>query len=267
MRKRGYIAGVFLMLWIFLFPGSVLAEESRVADLAEVFTEQEEAALQGKMEDLENHWKQTFVIVSTRDAQGKNSREYADDYYDDHGFGENGVLFLLDLDNGEIWISTSGSMIRFLTDERIEKVLDTGYGQLQQGQYAEGMNRMLDAVEGYLEAGIPGNQYTYDALTGEVSRHYRITWLDALLAAAAGLAIGGIVFGVVCARYRGHAGDPGYPFRLKGKLTLKQEEDHLVNCLVTHRRIPKSTSSGGGGRSTIHTSSSGRSHGGGGRRL
>ncbi|MBR4138345.1 MAG: TPM domain-containing protein, partial [Lachnospiraceae bacterium] len=46
---------------------------------------------------------------------------------------------------------------------------------------------------------------------------------------------------------------------------LSVETDHLMNKIVTHRRIPKDSGNSGGGGSSTHTSSSGRSHGGGGR--
>lgn len=269
MRKRKGILGILMLLAMFLLPLGVQAEESQVADQAELLTPEEENALTGRMEALEEEWKQTFVVVTTKDAEGKEAREYADDFYDSHGYGDNGVLYLIDLDNGELWISTAGNMIRFLTDARIQQVLDAGYEDIRQGSYERGLERMLDRTEEFLEEGIPGNQFSYDPETGEVSRHRSVTGMEALLAAAAGLAAGGIFIGAVCARYKMKTGTYTYPFRQKGSLSLTREEDILVNQVVTHRRIPKNPppGSGGGGRSTVHTSSAGRSHGGGGRSL
>ena len=62
--------------------------------------------------------------MTTEDAEGKTSEEYADDYYDYNGYAEDGALYLIDLDNGSVWISTAGKMIRYLTDERIDAVID-----------------------------------------------------------------------------------------------------------------------------------------------
>ncbi|MBP5793935.1 MAG: TPM domain-containing protein, partial [Spirochaetaceae bacterium] len=65
------------------------------------------------------------VIVTTSDAQGKSAEAYADDFYDENDFGtgsgKDGVLFLIDMDNRKIHVSTSGSMIDYLEDWRIEK--------------------------------------------------------------------------------------------------------------------------------------------------
>lgn len=262
------LAVVLLMLplqsW---FPLSVQASVSQVKDQAGLLSDEEVTSLTGQMERLEAEWKQAFVIVTTRDAQGKDSEAYADDYYDSHGYGENGVLFLIDLDNGQIWISTAGAMIRFLTDSRIEKVLDAGYEALHAGQYARGLEQMLDATEGFLREGIPAGSYRFDPETGNVGRYRSVGMMDVLLGAAAGLAAGCILFFAVRSRYRSKSGSISYSFHNQGNLTLTRQEDHFVNQVVTRRKIPKSPPSSGGGGSSVHRSSGGVRHGGGGRSL
>lgn len=266
-KRIRLLAVIFLALplltWV---PFPVQAAVSQVVDQAQLLSEEEETTLSTRMEQLEETWKQAFVIVTTLDAQGKDAQNYADDYYDSHGYGENGVLFLIDLDNGQVWISTAGAMIRFLTDARIEKVLDAGYGALQAGEYARGLEQMLDATEAFLKEGIPAGGYQFDPATGNVERYRSVEMMEVLFAAAAGLAAGGILFFVVRARYRSKSGSIDYSFRNQGKLTLTREEDHFVNQVITRRKIPKSPPSGGGG-SSVHRSSGGVRHGGGGRSL
>ena len=238
-----------------------------VVDQADILTSQEEQAIGNRIEEMSEKWKQDFVVVTTYDAEGKDSEEYADDYYDDHGYQENGILYLVDLDNSNVWISTSGSMIRFLTDSRIDRVIDAGYSQLKSQNYGEGFLAMLDQTDTYMEAGILDNQYTYDVETGKVNRHYGLTAGEIIVALLVGLACGGIFFGVINARYKMRTGTYTYPFREKGKIQLIRRDDIFVNQTVTRRRIERNPPSGGGGRSSVHTSGSGRSHGGGGRSL
>ena len=100
-KLAGLLAALLLALPLLAAaPLSARAAVSQVADLGELLSDEEETALAARMEQLEEEWKQAFVIVTTRDAQGKDAEAYADDYYDTHGYGENGVLFLIDLDNG-----------------------------------------------------------------------------------------------------------------------------------------------------------------------
>ena len=86
--------------------------------------------------------KQDLVIVTTADSGGKSAREYADDFYDEHGFGYegeygSGALFLIDMDNREYYISTAGSAIGLYSDDEIDDTLDALYDDMRDGNYGE----------------------------------------------------------------------------------------------------------------------------------
>ena len=71
----------------------------------------------------ESGWN--VYAVTTDDAQGKSATAYADDFFDEHSPDkEDGVALLIDMDNREITISTCGIAIRYLTDSRIDDILD-----------------------------------------------------------------------------------------------------------------------------------------------
>ena len=67
-------------------------------------------------------------------------KSYADDFYMDNGYYDNGmdggILFLIDMDNRQVWISTAHDMRYYLTDERLEDVIDAGYEELTEEKYA-----------------------------------------------------------------------------------------------------------------------------------
>ena len=195
---------------------------------------------------------------------------FADDFFDEHSPDqEDGVAIVIDMDNRQIYISTCGIAIRYLTDERIDRILDDAYGDISDGEYKACLATMLDGVKRYYEDGIPNGQYNYDTETGKVSRYRSITLVEFLVALALGIVCSVIVWLSVVGKYRLKSPTFHYDFRGNGRLDLRVREDRFVNQTLTHRRIPKETSGGGGhssaGRSSTHTSSSGRSHGGGGR--
>lgn len=72
------------------------------------------------------------AAVVTAEENPGSAQAYADDFYEAHGFGtgsgRDGALLLIDMDNRELCISTEGKMVRYLTDSRIEAVLDDMYG-------------------------------------------------------------------------------------------------------------------------------------------
>lgn len=254
------------------------AEEVRsVYDNADLLTEEEEQKLRTLIKEYSNAWDLNVLAVTTENADGKTTKEYADDFYDMHfpeDTQEDGVLYLIDMEHREIYISTSGIAIRYLTDQRIEHLLDAAYERVSEGDYYGTFVSFLENTGFYVQKGIPSDQYNYDVETGERDSYYpqyRITSTELLIALAAGFvsAAGAVLF--VKAKYQLKFEDFHYDAYTDSEVQLSIKEDRLINTMVTHRRIPRNQengrSGGGSGRSSVHHSSSGRSHGGGGRKF
>lgn len=296
------IKGIMICLLIctFLVMGSMtvwadqtgaVSGQPRVFDQAGLFSETEIIQLEEKIAQCRKSTKMDVVIVSAYADGERSAEEYADDYYDYGGFGvgkkASGVLLLYYMDGpgqpgGECYISTAGTMINMLTDERIESILDDVYGDLGNRDFAGATEHFLEDVKAYVKEGVESGQYTYDRDTGEIVRYHSIRLYEVAIA----MVIAGILAGSVCLdikkRYamkqssrevsnslQAYRADCAFCFSVAG--------DKMVNKYVRSVPIPKNTSSGSGGRghsgsssagrSTIHTSSSGSSHGGGGRRF
>lgn len=296
------IKGIMICLLIctFLVMGSMavwadqtgaVSGQPRVFDQAELFSETEIIQLEEKIAQCRKSTKMDVVIVSAYADGERSAEEYADDYYDYGGFGvgkkASGVLLLYYMDGpgqpgGECYISTTGTMINMLTDERIESILDDVYGDLGNRDFAGAAEHFLEDVKAYVKEGVESGQYTYDRDTGEIVRYHSIRLYEVAIA----MVIAGISAGSVCLdikkRYamkqssrevsnslQAYRADCAFHFSVAG--------DKMVNKYVRSVPIPRNTSSGSGGRghsgsssagrSTIHTSSSGSSHGGGGRRF
>ena len=251
-KKTGYL---LLMLLLLLVPVAVWADKTTVDDQAGLFSQEEEQELTDRIVELTTDWNMDFVVVTTEDAEGKTSEEYADDYYDYNGYAEDGALYLIDLDNGSVWISTAGKMIRYLTDARIDAVIDAGYDNLKAKNYAEGILEMLNETERYLE-------------DGKISRYRSITVYEAIGAAVIALLCGGGFAAAVLGSYRLKRKTYRYPYESRAKVHFTRRDDQFRHRSITQRRIPREPpSGGGGGQSSVHTSGSGTSHGGGGRSL
>lgn len=296
------IKGIMICLLIctFLVMGSMavwadqtgaVSGQPRVFDQAGLFSETEIIQLEEKIVQCRKSTKMDVVIVSAYADGERSAEEYADDYYDYGGFGvgkkASGVLLLYYMDGpgqpgGECYISTAGTMINMLTDERIESILDNVYGDLGNRDFAGATEHFLEDVKAYVKEGVESGQYTYDRDTGEIVRYHSIRLYEVAIA----MVIAGILAGSVCLdikkRYamkqssrevsnslQAYRADCAFHFSVAG--------DKMVNKYVRSVPIPRNTSSGSGGRghsgsssagrSTIHTSSSGSSHGGGGRRF
>lgn len=262
--------------------GKLSGSDTRVFDQAGLLTEQEAEDLEGRVSDLRARMKMDVVLVTTDDAGRRDSRSYADDFYDNHGFGTgsdaSGVLFLIDMDNREIYISTTGMMIRHLTDQRIDSILDNCYDYMVDGDYAGAMKQFLADLEHEYQKGIQSGQYNYDEETGRRSVYRSIRWYEALIAiVAAAVCAGGACLNVVNSygmkRERKHALGAMMAYRADAKYAMGIRNDILRDTSVSRSIIVRSSTGSGSsrgsssGRSSTHSSSSGRSHGGGGRKF
>lgn len=271
----------FLLLRKFLLAVSLLlllggisvyaAEEGNVYDDAGLLTEGEISTLNEKIEELKAQSGWNVYAVTTDDAMGKSATAYADDFFDLHSpEQEDGVALLIDMDNREITISTCGEAIRYLTDARIDAILDEAYTDVSNENYGDCLITMVDGVSGYYQKGISEGQYNYDTETGEISRYHTLTFAEIGITMLVALVCGASLYVAVAAGYTLRFNTYQYDFRANGRVNLRIKQDNFVNQTVTQRRIPKQTSSGGShssGRSSTHHSSSGRSHGGGSRKF
>lgn len=265
---------LLLTMTVVLLLGGVTvyaAEDDNVYDDAGLLTDAEIEALNEKINDLEAESGWNVYAVTTDDTMGRSATAYADDFFDEYSpEQEDGVTLLIDMDNREITISTCGEAIRYLTDTRIDYILDDAYTDVSNGDYGACLMTMADGVAGYYQKGIPEGQYNYDTETGEVSRYHKLTLAEAGVTLLIALVCGILIYTAVAAKYTLRFGTYQYDFRANSKVALRIKQDNFVNQTVTQRRIPRETSSSGGsssGRSSTHHSSSGRSHGGGSRKF
>lgn len=282
MKKMRKILLMLCMLVVFLIPMKGQAESDYVYDMADLLTTEEEAWLQEHAEFYKNQWNMNFLVVTTAYAEGKSAMEYADDFYDARFMEEteeDGILYLIDMDNREIYLSTSGIAIRYLTDYRIENILDEAFERVAAEDYYGTFETFFEETHNYLEMGIPDDQYNYDTETGESDFYYdsyektaAISVSELIIALVAGLVAAISTIGFVTAKYQLKFEDFHYDAYTDSDVRLSIKSDRLVNKFVTHRRIPRndgssSRSGGGGSISSVHRSSGGRSHGGGGRKF
>ncbi len=274
---RSFICFSFAVFISFSQVGPVWAADgTRVFDEAGLFSEEEVQELEARINEVRDTQDADLAVLTVEDAQGESAEVYADDFYDSHGLGvgddASGILLSIDMDNREIYVSTSGYAAKVLTDVRVEKVLDAEYDSVADGNYADGALEAIDSIENYLELGVPAGQYTQ---VREEKKH-SLEWYEVLFAAAAAAIVAALPCLSVMRQYKmqkEHRQALGYhmAYRADSALHFVQNEEQFVNRSVVTRRIPKNpgpgASGGSAGRTTMHQSSSGRMHGGGGRKF
>lgn len=267
---KALVSLVVVAACVFSVPVVAFAQGGRVFDDAGLLDAAQIADLESDIAVLEESIGGNLVVATTADAGGKTEVEYADDYYINGGFAADGALFLIDMDNRQICISTSGEMIRYLDDARIEAILDVCYAAVAQEDYYGAASAFIAEVEGYYGTGIEEDQYNYDTETGEISYYNSVSAGELLFAGAVSIVVAVLVCLAVMAKYQLKFSQYRYPLQERSRFTLTRKEDIFLNEHTTSRRIESSSSNGGGGggggsASSTHTSSSGSTHGGGSR--
>ncbi len=274
--------------------GSYSEGDQRVFDEAELLSDGEEQALQEGIEDRIHKLSMDIIVVTTEDARGKSAMAYADDYYDEHGFGYGdsygpGLLFLIDIDNREIYLSTAGAAIAEFTDWEIEQMLDEIYYWMAEGLWYDACQEFLEQVDLYADNEETAQNGYYDKDT-DTFVEYTETELKAMRRkeaiaqilspgsilgkAAIAMVIGAVTVLILCINVNRNQVPGGRVYMKPGGEYVRQRYDHKTNTTVTKRHIPRNNNTGGTrssgssrGHSTVHRSSGGRSHGGGGRRF
>ena len=254
-----------------------------VYDMADLFTDEEEKQLSEQAQALSDTMKMEAVIVTTEE-NSDSAQVFADGFYMEGGFGtgsdHSGILFLIDMDNRELYISTNGQMIRYMTDSRIDDVLDDVYNYAADADYYGAAAAFLTDTEKCYSNGISRDQYNYDTETGKISRYHHLEWYEILIALGVAALCGGAAVASVLRSYSLHGEDK----RMAANFKLSYRRDSRFNMgnvladalltsyitqqvIQTQKNRPSSGggSFSGGGRSSTH-SYGGSSRGGGGRK-
>lgn len=266
-----------LLLAALAMPGFAVSENPMVVDNAGLFSDTERKALEEKAQALRETYEMDVVILTVDRLDGKTPQDYADDYYDDHGYGYgdeySGMLFLLSMEERDWYISTCGDAVYALTDYGIQQLGEAALPDLSSGNYYDAFDAYLDALPSFLDAyqsGHPIDGYAdysgeyYHGDQEEVVHYKEKRSPNLLISAVIGLIAAGATVGVMAAAMNSKRPQRSASGYLKaGSFHLSRHQDLFLYSNVSKTRRPEPSGNSGGG-SSVHRSSSGRSHGGGG---
>lgn len=288
--KKILIFFAVCFIWLSAFSVNSFAwVNTRVDDIADLFSDSEESEISDTLVDFSLNTNYSAVVLTTDYAEGKTSQEYADDYFDNliisEGWEEKGILFLIDMDNREVCISTTGECIDVYSGW-IDYIIDSGYDSLADGYYSDCINLMINAASECVQNG--GENYYGDYYDDEYYGDYPISdggyygdnyYQPSDDSFSISNMLICIVISVVIAAISVFAAKSGYKNMGKGdefdaddvNLELTGSNDTVVSRNVITTRVPKNNNhnrpGGLSGGSVSHRSSGGFNHGGGSRKF
>lgn len=199
-----------------------------------------------------------MAIVTINENPKSSSMGYADDFYDYNDFGvgvnKNGLLFLIDMDNRKMWISTTGKAIEIYNDKRIDAILDYTYDKISKKDYSGCAEQFIKYATYFAKKGRNGG----DTIVS-TSKMIKSSLICSSIATAIFIIIG------VCSHRKPQKNREASKYISKPLKLTEQTDQFLDKHVSQTRRVESSSSSGESSGSSTHSGSSGTSHGGGGR--
>ncbi len=271
MKKYLFLFITATMLVFSLFSLTASATPPLLVDSAGLLSDEEHAALLSVLEEIQTS-RQFDVVILTVDSIGDQSpMAYADDYYDQngYGYGENhdGCLLLLAMQSRDWWISTTGYGITAFTDAGIDYISDCFLPYLGNGEYYEGFSCFAGLCDAFIEQANTGSPYDIDDLINDYDDTVEDQPFQVLRPLAISLSIGLIVAFIITMAWKSQLKpvkfqNLAHEYLKKDSMKVTLNRDIFLYSTVSKTRIERDSGSSGG--SSTHSSSSGTSHGGGG---
>ena len=255
MYKRS-LSLVVVILLALCIPLAAAAAGYHVHDDASLMSDNEIAQLETLASRLSDDLDCDIVILTVDSIGSKSVVAFADDYYDDNGFAEDGILFMLSMQEREWYISTCGDLASELSSRDIDTLLDEGLDYFSDGSYFDGFYQVLQELPDHVtEASQEGSE--------------ELTGIDILLFMLPCAVVGAVAAGIVLLIMRSGMNTKrkqhgAAEYMRQGSFRLKLHRDMFLYSQIT--KTPRQTNDSGSSGNT-HRSSSGRVHGGGGRKF
>lgn len=248
-------------------PVFAAGELPRLVDYADVLSDSEEKKLLDKLDEISERHQMDVAVVTVNSLDGASVVDYADDFYDDNGYGfgegRDGILFLLSMGEREWNITTTGYAITVFTDAGLDYMAERIVGNLKKGDYAAAFTAFADQCDDYITQAAKGSPYDGGSLPRAPFPFLKFLAICFAIAFTFALLVTEVMKRQLKSVYSRTEADD---YVKRGSMQLTQKSDLFLYRNVSRREIPKNTSSGGSGSSSggssTHTSSSGMTHGG-----
>lgn len=235
-----------------------------VFDEADVLTSSEESALSNMLNDITNRQQCEVAVAIVKSLNGKSAQSFVNDFYDYNGYGcgtnDDGILFLISMEECDWAIRTFGIAFTVFTDAGLAYITDMVAPELSNGNYSEAFTVFAEQCDMFL-TDYKTSSTVYDV--GNLPKS-PMSASSIIIALVIGIIIAFIATAVMKGNLKSVRSQPmASNYVRQNSFRITDNRDIFLTKKISRIPIPQSTSSGrSGGGSTTHTSSAGRSGGG-----
>lgn len=240
--KRLFSVLLVLSLVFLLTVSASAAQMPRLVDSADLLSEDQEADLLARLDQVSGELQVDVVIVTMDSCGGYDPDDVVAAYYDDYGFGygtnRDGVVLLLSMAERDWRILSNGFAADAITLNDIDRIGDSIVDDLSGGDYYEAFLTYATMCKQEIE---DERQFDFG--------------LSLLVSVAIGFAVAFVATGIMRSRLKSVRSQTGArEYTVPGSMKLTRSNDLFLYRTLNRRHKPQQTPSasrgggGGGGR-------------------
>ncbi len=241
-----------------------------LVDNAGLLSQEEYDKLLAQLTEISERQGIDVAVVTTNSTGGKDIETYADDFFDEYGYGQgkdhDGVMLVLDMGEREYAVTTAGYAITAFTDYGME-VMD-GYfvPKIAAGNYYDGFKTWADTADDFITRAKNGQPVDVPSSGGNPAPEQKKGAPGAGAAGGAGLIGLLTAFGVTGSMRKQmksvHQQRAASQYYKNGSMHVTAARDDFLYRNISRTPRPKNEDRDRPGGSTVHISSHGVTHGG-----
>lgn len=236
-----------------------------IYDGANLLSDDQRATLSARLAELEELYQCDVAILTLKDANGYDPRDYAEAIYKRCGYGygpdQDGIMLAIITKERDWQLLTFGYGITAITDYGVDYISERVVSELSDDEYYKAFETFVDLSDAFLKEARTGTPY-------DVDHPARLTFFSKLLPYLMSFGIAFIVALIICcilaasmksaAKKSTAAG-----YMEKGSFHLTKKRDYYL--YTTHTRVKHESSSSSNGSSGGSSTDSNGFGGGGGK--
>lgn len=227
-----------------------------VVDQANLLTASEEQDLRNRLDGISAEYGLDVVVVTVETLGSRDVDAFADNFYNQGGYGDDGILLLLSMEDRDWAITATGYGRRAFTDAGIEYIADQILPELEEDNFSAAFRIFADQCDDFLAQAKTGDPYDRHNLPKEP---FNILF-NLLIAVVIGFVIALIVTaimksGLKSVRYQSAASN----YVKSGSMNVAVAREFFLYSRVVKTKKPQQSNSSSGTRSSGGRTFSGRS--------
>lgn len=260
MKKLSILCSSLLLALMMCFPVFASEDLRYVEDNADLLTVSEQQELNDTLTEISERQGVDVGVITANDMGDKSIEDYAKSKYKERGYGDDGVLLVVNMETRKFWMATHGYGITAFTDAGISYISEKLGPSFKKEKYMKAFTTFGSLCEKFVEKAHNGKPYD----VGNMPFKW-LPWYCVPISLLVGFVCA--VFVVSKKREQLHSvsfEDKAHNYMKKNTLKMKESHDYFLYHTITRNRIKSDDDDSSSGGSSTFTSSSGDTYGGGG---